>query len=205
MTGSGNIIGMSIIQEFFTCTGTLVCNDIPILKRTNSYLEAISTLILKLERRFIRTNPTLQRLFYELPVIKNPKAKKIATLILMNEFDYIVREAREIFDFYNMSHEHPVIDEILYNEDYMLRFMFHDDHTFDENTKKEVPPLHIIQQVFNGINQKYSWIVKGNQQGFEEGSLNDPKILVDDVFPIVFEKPPEYHTPKDVKTKGDNT
>jgi hypothetical protein len=29
--------------------------------------------------------------------------------------------------------------------------------------------------------------------------------LVDDVFPIVFEKPPENPTPKDVKTKDDNT
>ena len=104
-----------------------------------------------------------------------------------------------------MSQENPVIDEILYNEEYMLRYVFHDHHAFDENTKKEVPHLHIIQQVFNGINQKYSWIIKGNQQGFEESSLNDPKILVDDVFPIVFEKPPENHTPKDVKTKDDNT
>jgi hypothetical protein len=134
--GSGNIIGKSTIQEFFTCTGALVCNDIPILKRTKSYAEAISALVLKLERRFICTHPTLQRLFYELPVINNPKAKKIATLILMNEFDYIVREAREIFDFYNMSQENPVIDEILYNEEYMLRYVFHDHHDFDENIKK---------------------------------------------------------------------
>ena len=48
--------------------------------------------------------------------INKPKAKKIATLVLMNEFDYIVREAREIFEFYNMSHEYPVTDEISYNE-----------------------------------------------------------------------------------------
>ena len=55
----------------------------------------------------------MQRLFFELPVIKNPKAKKLATLVLMNEFDYIIREAREIFDFYGMNREKPVIDEIL--------------------------------------------------------------------------------------------
>ena len=203
--GQGDVIGKGAIQEFFNCTRTLVCNDTPILKRTNSYGEAISALILKLERRFIHTHPTLQRLFYELPVINNPKAKKIATLILMNEFDYIVREAIEMFDFYNVSHECPVIDEILYDEDYLRRYLFRDNHTFDENTKKEVPPIHIIQQVFNGINQKYSWIVKGNQQGFEDSNLNDPKILVDDVFPFVFEKPPENHTPKGVKMKDYNT
>ena len=56
---------------------------------------------------------TLQRFFYELPVIKDPKAKKLATLVLMNEFDYIIQEAREIFDFYGMNREKSVIEEIL--------------------------------------------------------------------------------------------
>ena len=61
--------------------------------------------------------------FFELPEIKNPRAKKLATLVLMNEFDYIIREAREIFDFYGMNHEKPVIAEILYNSDYALRHL----------------------------------------------------------------------------------
>ena len=102
-------MGTAHIQEFFNCVRKLSLDDIPILKRTKSYAEAISALLLKLETRFIRTHPTLQRLFYELPVIKDPKAKKLATLVLMNEFDYIIREAREIFDFYGMNREKPVI------------------------------------------------------------------------------------------------
>ena len=57
--GHGNIIGKSVIQEFFNCTGTLVCDDVPILKRTKNYAEAISALVPKLERRFIRTHPIL--------------------------------------------------------------------------------------------------------------------------------------------------
>ena len=52
-----------------------------------------------------------------------------------------------------MSHERPIIHEILYDEDYLRRYLFRDNHDFDENTKKEVPPIHIIHQVFNGINQ----------------------------------------------------
>ena len=103
--GHGDVIGKSVIQEFFNCIGTLTLDDAPILKKTTNYADAISALVLKLERRFIRTHPTLQRLFYELPVMKNPRAKKIATLVLMNEFDHIVREAREIFDFYGMNHK----------------------------------------------------------------------------------------------------
>ena len=123
----------------------------------------------------------------------------------MNEFDYIIREAREIFDFYGMNHEKPVIDEILYDEDYLLRYLFHDDCTFDENTKKEVPPLNIIQQVFNGIHKQYSWIVKGNQEGFEDGQLSNAKIFMDDVFHIIFEKPPDENTSLEKKKKDDNT
>ena len=82
-------------------------------------------------------------MFYELLVIKDLRAKKIATLVLMNELDYIVQEAREIFDFYGMNHEKPVIDDILYNCDYLLRHFLGNDRIFDENLKKEVPILDI--------------------------------------------------------------
>ena len=95
--GQGNVMGKEHIQEFFNCIGNLSLDDAPILKTTRSYADAISALVLKLESKFIRTHPTLQRLFFELPVIKNPKAKKLASLVLMNEFDYIIQEAREIF------------------------------------------------------------------------------------------------------------
>ena len=98
-------------------------------------------LLVKLEIKFLHIHLALQKIFCEVPNIHNPKAKKIATLVLMNEFDYIVREAREIFDFYGMNREKPMIDEILYNSDCLLRHLFRDDHTFDENTKKGGPSL----------------------------------------------------------------
>ena len=72
----------------------------------------------------------------------------MATLVLMNEFDYIIREAWEIFDFYGMNREKPVIEEILYNSDYALRHFLGDNKIFDENLKKEVPVLDITQQSF---------------------------------------------------------
>ena len=166
--GQGNFMGKEHIQEFFNRVRRLSLDDIPILKMIKSYAEAIPALVLKLETRFIRTHPTLQRLFYELPVIKDPKAKKLATLVLMNEFDYIIREAREIFDFYGMNHEKPVIDEILYNSDYALRNLLGDNQIFDENLKRQVPVLDMIQQVFNDVNQHYSWITAGNQRGYDK-------------------------------------
>ena len=54
--------------------------------------------------------------------INKPKAKKIATLVLMDVLDYIVCDAKEIFDFYNMRQERTIIDEITYDEDYLIRY-----------------------------------------------------------------------------------
>ena len=123
----------------------------------------------------------------------------------MNEFDYIIREAREIFDFYGMNREKPVIDEILYNSDYALRHLLGDNKFFDENLKKEVPVLDIIQQVFNNVNQHHSWIVAGNQRGYDENQLRNAKVSMDNMFYVVFTKPHDGNTSKKTKNKNDKT
>ena len=122
----------------------------------------------------------------------------------MNEFDYIIWEAREIFDFYGMNHEKPVIDEILYNSDYALRHLLGDNKIFDENLKKEVPVLDIIQQVFNNVNQHHSWIVAGNQRGYEENQLRNAIVSMDNIFYVVFTKPHDENTSKKTKKKKDD-
>ena len=147
----------------------------------------------------------MKRLFFELPVIKNPKAKKLATLVLMNEFDYIIREAREIFDFYGMNQEKPVVDEILYNRDYALRHLLGDNKIFDENLKKEVLVLDIIQQVFNNVNQHYSWIVAGNQKGYDEHQFRNANVSMYNMFYVVFTKLHDENTSKKIKKKDDKT
>ena len=96
----------------------------------------------------------------------------------MNEFDYIIREAREIFDFYGMNREKPVIDEILYNIDYALRHFLGDSQIFDENLKKQAPVLYMIQQVFNDVNQHYSWITARNQRGYDKKQLDSAKVSI---------------------------
>ena len=122
----------------------------------------------------------------------------------MNEFDYIIREAREIFDFYGVNHEKPVIDEIIYNSDYALRHLLGDNKIFDENLKKEVPVLDIIQQVFNNVNQHYSWIVAGNQRGYDENQLRNAKVSMDNMFYVVFTMHPDKNTPKKIKKNKDD-
>ena len=48
-------------------------------------------LVAKLEIKFIHIHPALQDIFYELLNILHPKATKIAAIILMKEFDFIVK------------------------------------------------------------------------------------------------------------------
>ena len=123
----------------------------------------------------------------------------------MNEFDYIIREAREIFDFYGMNREKPVIDEIIYNSDYALRHLLGDNQIFDENLKKEVPILDTIQQVFNNVNQHYSLIVAGNQRGYDDKQLSSAKVSMDNMVYVVFTKPHDKNTSKETKDKDDKT
>ena len=48
--GSGNIIGKGVIQDFFTCAGALPSMGSSILHRTSSLADAISLLVVELER-----------------------------------------------------------------------------------------------------------------------------------------------------------
>ena len=123
----------------------------------------------------------------------------------MNEFDYIIREAREIFDFYGMNREKPMIDEFFYNSDYALRHFLGDKQTFDENLKKQVPVLDMIQQVFNNVNQHYSWITAENQRGYDKKQLDSAKVSMDNILYVVFVKPLSKNTSKKIKEKDDNT
>ena len=64
-----------------------------------------------------------------------------------------------------------MIDEILYISDYALRHLLGDNQIFDENLKRQVLVLDMIQQVFNDVNQHYSWITAGNQRGYDKKQL----------------------------------
>ena len=79
------------------------------------------------------------------------------------------------------------------------------DQIFDENRKKQIPILDIIQQVFNDVNQHYSWIVARNQRGYDDKQLDSAKVSMDKVFYVVFAKPSDKNTSKENETKYDNT
>ena len=51
--GSGNIIGKGVILDFFTCAGALLMLGGSILHKTSSLVDAISLLVVELERQFV--------------------------------------------------------------------------------------------------------------------------------------------------------
>ena len=48
--GSGNIIGKGVLQDFFSCAGALPTMGGSILHRTTSLVDAMSVLIIEIER-----------------------------------------------------------------------------------------------------------------------------------------------------------
>ena len=92
-----------------------------------------------------------------------------------------------------------------FDSNYALRHFLGDNKIFDEKLKKEVPVLGIIQQVFNNVNQHYSWIVAGNQRGYDENQLRNAKVSMDNMFYVVYTKPHDETTSKKVKKKDNKT
>ena len=164
--GDGNIIGKSVIQEFFDCTGSMPINKRYILLDTNCYVDAIVMLIEKLERKFVHIHPSLRKVFYELPTINHPKAKKIATIILMREFHFIIQEAREIFAFYNKNVEHPLIEDILHDKETMCSLVSRDYQSYSENITRRVPYSEISQALYLEACEEFDWITRGIYVGF---------------------------------------
>ena len=134
--GSGNIIGKGVLQDFFTCAGALPTMGGSILHRTSSLADAVSMLIVEIERQFIHMHPCIQRIFLEFSNIEHSSVKRAATIFLAHEFRYIMKEAREIFAHYGVDAGRPPIEAILLNQEDTMRLRSPDHVAFNENLRK---------------------------------------------------------------------
>ena len=112
--GSGNIIGKGVIQDFFTCAGALPTMSGFILHKTSSLADAISLLIVELERQFLHMHPSIQRIFLKFSNIEHSFVKRDATIFLAHEFRFIIKEANEFFAHYRVDAGRPPIEAILF-------------------------------------------------------------------------------------------
>ena len=86
-----------------------------------------------------------------------------------------------------------------------MRHLLGDNQIFHENLKKQVTVLDMIQQVFNDVNRHYSWITAGNQRGYDKKQLDSAKVSMDNIFYVVFTKPHDRNTSKEIKEKDNKT
>ena len=112
--GSDNIIGKGVIQDLFTCAGALPSMGGSILHRTSSLADAISLLVVELERQFIHMHPCIQRIFLEFSNIEHSSVKRAATIFLAHEFRFIIKEAKEILAHNMVDAGRPPIEAILF-------------------------------------------------------------------------------------------
>jgi hypothetical protein len=73
----------------------------------------------------------------------------------MQEFDYIIQEARDIFAFYKIDFEHPPIEEILQDKDTMRRLESNDYRAYGENIRRKVPYAELIKTLYHNSCDKF--------------------------------------------------
>ena len=142
--GSGDIIGKSVIQDFFTCAGSLPLMGGSIVTRTICFADAISMLIAQLERQFVHMHPFIQWLFLEFSNIQEAPTKRLATIFLAQEFVNIIQVSRVIFAHYRVNGECPPIEGILCELEGIRKLRSTDYVAYDENLREKVPPNVLV-------------------------------------------------------------
>jgi hypothetical protein len=118
-----------------------------ILNKTSSLADAISLLIVELERQFVHMHPCIKRIFLEFSNIHNPFVKRATTIFLAHEFGHIMKEASEIFGYYNINGDYPPIEEILFNQEEIRRLQSPDYAAYNENLSKKVPLPVLLDKI----------------------------------------------------------
>ena len=110
------LLEKGFFQYLFTCAGALPSMGGSILHRTSSLADAISLLVVELERKFIHLHPCIQRIFLDFSNIEHSSVKRAATIFLAHEFRFIIKEAKEILAHYRVDAGRPPIEAILFNQ-----------------------------------------------------------------------------------------
>ena len=134
-----------------------------ILHKTSSLTDAISLLIVELERQFLHMHPSIQRIFLEFSNIEHSSVKRAATIFLAHEFRFIIKEAKEIFAHYRVDAGRPPIEAILIDQEEIMRFQSLDYVAFNENLRKRVP-TDVLADRISELNDNFA--IQNNGLGF---------------------------------------
>src|SRR3954470_11909593 len=101
--GSGSIIGKENIEEFFNHVSKHEdIEDRFLAELAPNYEIDAASLVHMLEARFVSLNPFIQFLFLKLKEEKNAEKREFILETLLKEFHDVAREAKKVFDRFNM-------------------------------------------------------------------------------------------------------
>src|SRR3954447_25636742 len=102
-TGSGSIIGVNNIEEFFNHVSKHEgIGEKSLAVLAPDYETAMTCLVKMLESRFVSLNPFLQYMFLKLHEIEDGEKKDFILETLLRKFKNEAIEARKIFDPFDM-------------------------------------------------------------------------------------------------------
>ena len=141
-------------------------------------------LVVELERQFMHMHPCIQRIFLEFSNIEHSSVKRAATIFLAHEFRLIIKEAKEIFAHYRVDSSHPPIEDILFNQEDMMRLQSLDHIAYNENLRKKVPADVLVDRI-SELNDDFA--IQNNGLGFplerrlvafcQKNALNDELVV----------------------------
>ena len=138
-----------------------------ILHKTNSLSDAISLLILELERQFVHMHPCIQRIFLDFSNIEHSSVKCATTIFLAHEFRFIMKESSEIFAHYKVDGGRPPTEGILFNQEDIMHLRSLDHVACNENLRKRVPTDVLVDQI-SELNDNFA--IQNNGLGFSLGN-----------------------------------
>src|SRR3954469_15260697 len=101
--GSGSIIGKYNIEEFFNHVSKHEdIEDRSLAELAPNYEIAAASLVHMLEARFVNLNPMMQVMFLKLKDIEDTKKRDFILETLLKEFNDVAKEAKKVFDRFNM-------------------------------------------------------------------------------------------------------
>jgi hypothetical protein len=101
--GSGSIIGKDNIEEFFSYASKHKdVEDRSLVLLAPNYETAAAYLVHMLEARFVDLNPIIHQMFLKFHDIEDPEKRDFILETLCKEFRDVVKEARKVFDRFNM-------------------------------------------------------------------------------------------------------
>src|SRR5215216_91199 len=101
--GSGSLIGKDNIEEFFNHVSKHEdIEDRSHAELAPNYEIAAASLVHMLEAMFVNLNPLMQVMFLKLKEIEDPEKRDFILETLLKEFYDVAKEARKVFERFNM-------------------------------------------------------------------------------------------------------